>query len=213
MILIPPMILVIDNYDSFTYNLVQIIRQKEPGTLVVKNDDLTLNDIVDLSPVGIVLSPGPGRPEAAGISVDVVRRFSGSIPLLGVCLGHQTIAIAFGGDVVQADEIIHGKASAVYHQGGRLYQHVPSPFQVGRYHSLMVEKITLPSVLQVEAETACGTIMGLRHVEHLTFGVQFHPESILSPKGASVVTNFVELCQTEVCVTEDSIFTVTRSRS
>lgn len=188
------MILLIDNYDSFTYNLYQYLLLADTPVTVIRNDQMSIEDIAAMAPQGIVLSPGPGRPEEAGISIPVIQHFSGKIPLLGVCLGHQAMAIAFGGKVIQSNEIIHGKAALVFHHRKLLYKGLPLPFKAGRYHSLVVEKSTLPSELIIEAETADGLIMGMRHQEHPCFGVQFHPESVLSECGELFIKNFVELC-------------------
>lgn len=188
------MILLIDNYDSFTFNIFQALRTLGAAVRVVRNNHIEVPEISALEPAGIVLSPGPGRPEAAGICVAAIRQFSGRVPILGVCLGHQAIATAFGGQIVAAGEIIHGKEALVFHVRTGLYRKLPLPFAAGRYHSLVVEPSTLPDCLVVEAETAKGTCMGLRHREHPTFGVQFHPESILTPEGNQVMGNFLDLC-------------------
>lgn len=188
------MILLIDNYDSFTYNLYQDLAQKTTVE-VVRNDQLTVADITSLEPRGIVLSPGPGRPEKAGMCIEVIRHFSGQVPILGVCLGHQAIACAFGSKVIQAPEIMHGKSSLVYHDGSDLFQNMPLPFYAGRYHSLLVETQSLSPNLQICAETAQGLIMAMRHTQHPTFGVQFHPESILTENGTQLFNNFMQLCE------------------
>ena len=194
------MILIIDNYDSFTYNLYQDVAQWVNAVTVVRNDAFSLTDIAEQSPNGIILSPGPGRPESAGLCIDVIQRFSGQIPILGVCLGHQAIATAFGGQVIQSTDIMHGKTSLVFHNRGRLYQDLPLPLEVGRYHSLVVDRTSLPECLMIEAETADQTIMGIRHQQHLTFGVQFHPESILTDNGSKLIDNFLSLCQQEALI-------------
>ncbi len=195
------MILIIDNYDSFTYNLYQFIAQLVTDVKVIRNNKITIEEIRQLSPTAIILSPGPGIPEDAGACIDIVKNFSGEIPILGVCLGHQAIAAAFGGTVVKSNQIMHGKTSVVFHNRGTLYKNMPLPFQAGRYHSLSVEKKSLPSQLNIEAETADQIIMGLRHVEHPTFGVQFHPESILSDGGMHIIENFIVnyTLETQVC--------------
>jgi len=193
------MLLVIDNYDSFTYNLVQILGQllREAGRAdvplrVVRNDAVDLEDIMAMEPSAVVISPGPGRPEEAGITIPVIRALSGRTPLLGVCLGHQAIAAAFGGRVVRAGRLMHGKASPVLHQGDALFAGLPSPFMAGRYHSLLVAE-PLPEPLMVTARTPEGEIMALRHRHHPTFGIQFHPESVLTPEGVRLLRNFLRI--------------------
>jgi len=187
------MILIIDNYDSFVYNLYQNVAQYNPDVRVIRNDQITLAEIAKLAPQGIILSPGPGRPENAGICVELIKQFSGKIPLLGVCLGHQAMAIAFGGKVISANEIVHGKSVPVFHYRQNLYSKMPLPFAAARYHSLVVSRADLPEEFLVEAETTDGLIMGMRHRTHLTFGVQFHPESILTPDGGIFLKEFVQL--------------------
>lgn len=186
------MILIIDNYDSFTYNLYQIVAERCADVRVIRNDKLTLSDVKQLNPAGIILSPGPGRPEQAGICVELIRALDSSTPLLGVCLGHQAIVTAFGGRVVSASEIVHGKSALIHHHREGIYQGLSMPFQAGRYHSLMAERETLPAVLAIEAENDAGLIMGIRHVTLPIFGVQFHPESILTPEGHRLLHHFVE---------------------
>lgn len=195
------MILIIDNYDSFTYNLYQLVAAAKQAVQVVRNNKININYIKKLAPSGIILSPGPGLPEHAGACIEIIQAFSGQIPILGVCLGHQAIAVAFGGMVVQSSQIIHGKTAPVFHNHGALYQEILSPFPAGRYHSLMVDKKTLPSQLKIEAQTAHQIIMGLRHITHPTFGVQFHPESILSDFGMQLIENFLMHCsmEAEIC--------------
>lgn len=188
------MILLIDNYDSFTYNLYQSLAQQYADIHIVRNDKMTISEIKKLNPAGIVLSPGPGHPQEAGICVELIRQLDGNTPLLGVCLGHQAIALAFGGQVVAAPEIKHGKEDLIFHHRKNLYQQLPLPFRAGRYHSLIVEKTTLPSILKIESQTAAGEIMGMRHVNLPIFGVQFHPESILTPEGNTLLQNFVHMC-------------------
>lgn len=187
------MILIIDNYDSFVYNLYQLIAPMVDAVKVVRNDRMMLSDIESWQPQGIILSPGPGRPEDAGICVDVIQKYSGKIPILGVCLGHQAIAVAYGGDVVSAGEIIHGKPETVFHTQQNIYHDMPQPFIAGRYHSLIVARENLPANLIVDAETQAGLIMGMRHITHATFGVQFHPESILTPEGNKLLSAFCAL--------------------
>ena len=187
------MILVIDNYDSFTYNLVQYLGELGVEQTVVRNDAITLDEIEKAGPDAIVISPGPCTPREAGISVDVVRRFHVRIPILGVCLGHQALAEAFGGRVVKADQIFHGKTSEIQHKGKDLFNKVPTPFTAARYHSLVVEKQSLPADLQITAWTSDGTIMGLKHRSYPSFGVQFHPESIATQHGKHILKNFLTI--------------------
>jgi anthranilate synthase/aminodeoxychorismate synthase-like glutamine amidotransferase len=188
------MLLVIDNYDSFTYNLVQYLGELGETVEVRRNNRVTLDEIENsLRPQRIVISPGPGTPDDAGISLDVIARFSGKVPLLGVCLGHQAIGQAFGGKVVRAPELMHGKASEVCHDGKTIFAGVEDHFSAGRYHSLIVEKESLPACLEVSAFTTDDVIMGLRHREMKVEGVQFHPESILTPEGKHLLANFLKL--------------------
>ncbi len=193
------MILLIDNYDSFTYNLYQMVAQYDNTVQVVRNDKISLNKINELKPQAIILSPGPGHPKDAGICIEVIKNLSGVIPILGVCLGHQAIVHAFGGNVIQAGEIIHGKASPVFHDNQGLFAHLPMPFMAGRYHSLIAERSSLPEILRVDAYTKPDMIMGIKHKQHLTFGVQFHPESILTPDGYDLISNFLKLAGIESC--------------
>jgi anthranilate synthase component 2 len=185
-------ILLIDNYDSFTFNLAQYLGELGAPPTVRRNDEITIDEIDALKPSHIVISPGPGRPEDAGISVAVIRRFGVSTPLLGVCLGHQGIGIAFGGDVVRAPQLMHGKTSAVQHDGRGVFRGVSQPLVAGRYHSLMVAE-PLPEQLEAAARTEDGTIMGVRHREYPIHGVQFHPESVLTGEGKQLLRNFLEL--------------------
>jgi len=185
------MILVIDNYDSFTFNLVQYLGEIGEDIVVRRNDEMTVRDIEELAPDRILISPGPCTPNEAGISLDLVRHFQGKIPILGVCLGHQTIGQAFGGEVIRADNLMHGKTSPIYHDGKTIFQNIPSPFTATRYHSLIVRRETLPDCLEISAETAEGEIMGLRHKEFPIEGVQFHPESIITDHGMQILRNFV----------------------
>lgn len=189
------MMLMIDNYDSFTYNLVQYIEQIGMPITTIRNDALSLIDIEKRAPQGIVISPGPGRPADAGISLDVVRHFSGKIPILGVCLGHQSIAEAFGGKVISAKRLMHGKTSSITADGKAIFTGITKPFQAMRYHSLAVDGKSLPGCLMVTAESEDGEIMGLRHKIHLTEGIQFHPESIMTPVGKRLLRNFVKIAQ------------------
>jgi anthranilate synthase component 2 len=185
-------VLVVDNYDSFTYNLVQYLGELGAGTAVVRNDAATVEVIIAAQPLAIMLSPGPGRPEDAGVCVDLVgAAVAAGIPLLGVCLGHQAIAIAYGGRVVNAGVLMHGKCSDVFHNGGGVFAGLPSPLRATRYHSLVAERATLPPALLVTAWTADGAVMGVRHREHAVEGVQFHPESIGTPQGRAMLANLL----------------------
>ena len=186
------MILLIDNYDSFTYNLAQYLGELGAPALVRRNDELTVEDIERLQPDRIVISPGPGRPEDAGVSVDTIRRLGQRVPLLGVCLGHQGIGLAFGGTISRATELMHGKVSQVHHDGRGVFKGVSLPFTAGRYHSLVVAE-PVPDALEVSARTEDGTIMGLRHRTWPVHGVQFHPESVLTAEGRKLLRNFLEL--------------------
>jgi len=184
-------ILVVDNYDSFTYNLVQYLGELGARVAVVRNDAVTTAEVAAMAPEAIVLSPGPGTPDRAGITLELVRRLGPRVPILGVCLGHQAIAVAYGGRVVPAPSLVHGKASPVCHRGDPLFAGLPSPFAAGRYHSLVVERETLPPELEVIAETPDGVVMGIRHRRHPVVGVQFHPESILTEGGRRILANFL----------------------
>jgi 4-amino-4-deoxychorismate synthase (2-amino-4-deoxychorismate-forming) component II len=187
------MILLIDNYDSFTYNLAQLLGQMGQELVVHRNDQITLDEIAALRPERIVISPGPCTPREAGISVDVIRRFAAELPILGVCLGHQAIGEAFGGRVVRAPRLMHGKTSEILHDGKTVFHGLPRPFTATRYHSLIVERRTLPRCLAVSAETDDGVIMGLRHRKYSVEGVQFHPESVLTTSGVKLLENFLRL--------------------
>ena len=187
------MILLIDSYDSFTYNLAQYLGQLGETLVVRRNDQITLDEIAALKPARIVLSPGPGIPQRAGILVPLVRRFAGEIPILGVCLGHQAIGHAFGGRVKRATELMHGKTSEIHHDGKTIFRGLPKPFTATRYHSLIVERSTLPKCLAISAETSDGTIMGFRHRKFPVEGVQFHPESVLTKAGFDLLRNFLAL--------------------
>lgn len=187
------MILMIDNYDSFTYNLVQYLGELGQELRVFRNDRITLEEIAALAPERIVISPGPGTPDDAGISCAVIQHFAGKVPILGVCLGHQAIGQVFGGRVVRAGRLMHGKTSLIYHDGRGVFQDLPNPFEAVRYHSLLVERETLPECLEISAETDLGEIMGLRHKEFPVEGVQFHPESILTRPGKALLRNFLKL--------------------
>jgi anthranilate synthase/aminodeoxychorismate synthase-like glutamine amidotransferase len=185
------MILFIDNYDSFTYNLVDLLGKMEPDLKVVRNDEIPLDKIAELKPEGIVISPGPGRPEDAGISMDTIKKYGPKIPILGICLGHQSIGQIYGGNVIRADYPVHGKTSQVQHTGHFVFKDVPSPFEATRYHSLIVERTTLPNCLGIIAETEEGVIMGLQHKQYPIMGLQFHPESILTPQGEQMLANWL----------------------
>ncbi|MBM3423391.1 MAG: aminodeoxychorismate/anthranilate synthase component II [Chlorobi bacterium] len=187
------MILVVDNYDSFTYNLVQYIAESGLPVEVYRNDELSVEGIIARKPDKIVISPGPGTPEDAGVSVPLIRALDGAIPLLGVCLGHQSIGQALGGRVVRAGQVMHGKTSLVHHDNSGIFHGVDNPFIATRYHSLIVERETLPSVLTVRAWTEDGTIMGMDSVALGLYGVQFHPESIMTGEGKKIIRNFLEL--------------------
>jgi anthranilate synthase/aminodeoxychorismate synthase-like glutamine amidotransferase len=186
-------ILMIDNYDSFTWNLVQYLGELGDTPVVKRNDEITADEAIAMRPRAIVISPGPGRPSDAGISRELIGKASGSIPVLGVCLGHQCIAEVFGGEVVRASRLVHGKTSAVIHTGRGLFLEIDNPFQATRYHSLLVARDGLPESLQVMAWTPENEIMAIRHKDHETWGVQFHPESILTPAGKDILRNFLLL--------------------
>jgi len=186
------MILVIDNYDSFTYNLVQMIESMGRKVDVYRNDEMGLKDMERLNPSALVISPGPCTPEKAGISIEAIRHFGPEIPILGVCLGHQAIAAAFGARVVRAGRIMHGKASPIFHDEKAIYKYLPSPFAATRYHSLIVERTTVPDCLKISAWTEQEEIMGLRHRKYRIEGVQFHPESILTQAGIKLLQNFLK---------------------
>lgn len=185
------MILVIDNYDSFTYNLVQYLGELGEEVVVKRNDEIDLDGIAAMKPDHILISPGPCTPNEAGVSLAVIDRFKGEIPILGVCLGHQAIGQAFGGDVVRAERLMHGKTSPIEHDGRTIFEGLPSPFTATRYHSLIVKRETLPDELEISAQTAEGEIMGLRHKAYPIEGVQFHPESIITDHGLTMLRNFV----------------------
>lgn len=186
------MILVIDNYDSFTFNLVQYLGELGEEVKVFRNDEITLSEIEALAPDHILISPGPCTPNEAGISLDLLQHFKGVIPIFGVCLGHQAIGAAFGGNVIRAERLMHGKTSPIHHHGTSVFEGLESPFTATRYHSLIVERETLPDCLEITAETAEGEIMGLRHKEYPIEGVQFHPESIITDHGHQMLRNFLK---------------------
>lgn len=187
------MLLVIDNYDSFTYNLVQYLGELGATMKVFRNDEITIEEIEALQPEKLLISPGPGTPDGAGISLSAIKTFAGRLPILGVCLGHQAIGQIFGGRVVRAPEPVHGKPAQVTHDGKTIFRGVDQPFSAGRYHSLVVERESLPECLEVSATSPDGLIMGLRHKAHKIEGVQFHPESILTGEGKKLLQNFLEL--------------------
>ena len=184
-------VIMIDNYDSFTYNLVQYLGELGCDLEVYRNDRITTDEILDRAPQRLVISPGPGTPQDAGISIEAIRRLAGRVPVLGVCLGHQAIASAYGGLVIRAPELMHGKTSRIHHQGDTILSGIPNPFEATRYHSLVVSPDHLPPCLVVNAWTGSGLIMGLRHREHDIFGVQFHPESVLTDPGKAILENFL----------------------
>jgi anthranilate synthase component II len=184
-------VLVIDNYDSFVYNLVQYLGELGAEPVVYRNDAITVDEIADVAPEAILLSPGPGRPEDAGVMCEVIERLAGRIPMLGVCLGHQAIGHVYGGRVVSAPTIMHGKTSMVSHTGVGVFAGLDSPLEATRYHSLVVERASMPDVLEITAQTDDGTVMGIRHREHAVEGVQFHPESILTTCGHDLLRNFL----------------------
>jgi len=187
------MILMIDNYDSFTYNLVQYLGQLGAKVKVFRNDAISLEQIKQMAPERIVISPGPGRPQDAGISCALINEFSGKIPILGVCLGHQAIGYCFGAQIVRAKTLMHGKTSMIYHHKKDLFKNLPNPFEATRYHSLLVEDKGIPGCLEITARTKDNEIMGLRHKQYAVFGVQFHPESILTKSGLTLLNNFIRL--------------------
>ncbi len=187
------MILMIDNYDSFTYNLVQYFGELGQKLVVFRNDQISLRKIEKLSPKQIVISPGPGRPEESGICNEVIRQFAGKIPMLGVCLGHQSIGYVFGAEVGRSDRLMHGKTSMIYHNKKEIFKNIPNPLEATRYQSLIVRKENLPNCLKITAETKEKEIMGLRHKKFSIWGVQFHPESILTKAGMDILRNFLEI--------------------
>jgi len=187
------MILVIDNYDSFTYNLVQYLGELGADLNIYRNDKITISEIRDLKPEKILISPGPGYPKDAGISISVIKEFAGKVPILGVCLGHQAIGEAFGGKIVQAKRLLHGKTSMIHHDGKTIYKGIPNPFTATRYHSLIIERASLPECMEISAWTKEDEIMGIRHKEYKVEGIQFHPESILTTEGKKLLKNFLSL--------------------
>jgi anthranilate synthase/aminodeoxychorismate synthase-like glutamine amidotransferase len=192
------MVLMIDNYDSFTFNIVQYLEQMGEKVEVYRNDKITIEEVARLKPKAIFLSPGPCTPLEAGITVEVVREFYKAIPLMGICLGHQSIGYAFGADVVRAGRIMHGKVSPIKHDGKTIFAGLPNPFPAGRYHSLIVDSATLPDFLEISAQTDEGEIMGLRHKDYPVEGIQFHPESVLTPQGKRIIRNFLKYTKSRV---------------
>lgn len=189
------MVIVIDNYDSFVYNLAQYLGELGWESLVYRNDQVTLEQIESLCPSHIIISPGPCTPREAGISNDIIRRFGGQIPILGVCLGHQCIGDVYGGQIVRAPVPTHGKSSLVYHDGRTIYNNLTNPFEAGRYHSLVIQRDELPAVLELSAVTSDGVVMGVRHKDFVVEGVQFHPESIMTDVGHNLLSNFLDFAQ------------------
>lgn len=187
------MLLMIDNYDSFTYNLVQYLGELGEDIRVFRNDKITIKEIEDMNPERIVISPGPCTPREAGISIDTIKNFGGKIPILGVCLGHQSIGAAFGGEIIRAPRLMHGKTSTIHHDGRTIFEGLPNPFEATRYHSLLIRKDTLPECLEITAWTDKDEIMGVRHKKFIIEGVQFHPESILTTVGKELLKNFLRI--------------------
>jgi anthranilate synthase/aminodeoxychorismate synthase-like glutamine amidotransferase len=187
------MLLMIDNYDSFTYNLVQYLGELGEDIRVFRNDRITLKEMEDMDPERIVISPGPCTPNEAGISIDAIRRFAGKKPILGVCLGHQSIGAAFGGEIIRAGRLMHGKTSMIHHDGKTIFEGLPNPFEATRYHSLLIRRETIPECLEISAWTDADEIMGVRHRDFIIEGVQFHPESILTTVGKDILRNFLRL--------------------
>ena len=187
------MVLLIDNYDSFVYNLYQYIGELGEKIVVYRNDKIKIEKIKKKSPKKIIISPGPGRPENAGISCEIIEKFAGQIPILGVCLGHQCIGYVFGCKIIGAKKLMHGKTSKIYHKGKNIYKNLKNPFQATRYHSLVIEKKSIPSVLEIDAWSEDEEIMGIRHKNYKVYGVQFHPESILTEEGKKLIKNFLDI--------------------
>ena len=187
------MVILIDNYDSFTYNIFQELSELGAKVEVIRNDRISVDGVLRLAPERVVISPGPGRPESAGISVALIKKLAGKIPVLGVCLGHQALGFAYGGKIIGAQRLMHGKTSQIFHKGGGIFTGIPNPFEATRYHSLLVEKETLPDSLTVTAWTEEGEVMGVRHRTHGVEGVQFHPESVLTRSGNRIVENFIQI--------------------
>ena len=187
------MIVLIDNYDSFTYNLYQLIAKIDTNIAVIRNDAATVDEIISMQPKAVVISPGPGAPQDSGICVELIKKMAPSVPILGICLGLQAIGIAFGGNVIRCQEIMHGKTSSVFHRRSGIFKGMPLPFDAGRYHSLIIEKESMPKNLEILADTHDGTIMAVKHSEYPCYGLQFHPESILTTKGDILVRRFFEI--------------------
>ncbi len=192
------MYMLIDSYDSFTYNLFHYFQELGADVLVVRNDQITVDEVMARAPEGIILSPGPGRPDNAGILPGLIPAAAGKIPVLGVCLGHQAMAQAFGGRIIRAPQLMHGKTSAIYHTGASIFQGLPSPYTATRYHSLIVERESLPACFDVTAETEDGVIMGIAHRDYPLYGVQFHPESIATEHGHALLENFLKLSRQDI---------------
>jgi para-aminobenzoate synthetase component II len=199
------MILMIDNYDSFTYNLVQFLGELGETLIVKRNDSITLSEIEELDPDYLMISPGPCSPDEAGISMEAIRFFAGKIPILGVCLGHQSIAQVFGGKVMQAERLMHGKTSPIFHDGKTIFSDIPNSFLATRYHSLIVERSTLPDCFVISSETEEGEIMGIRHTGYPLEGVQFHPESIMTEHGKKLLRNFLDHYKKQQDVNNDGL--------
>lgn len=187
------MLFMVDNYDSFTYNLVQYLGELDQDVRVYRNDKITIAEVERMGPERIVISPGPCTPNEAGISIDVIKHFAGKIPILGVCLGHQSIGAAFGGEIIRAPRLMHGKTSLIHHDGKTIFKDIPNPFEATRYHSLIIKRETIPDCLEINAWTEDGIIMGVRHKDYIIEGVQFHPESILTNVGKDILRNFIKL--------------------
>ena len=183
--------IIIDNYDSFTYNLAQYVGELDPSIKVFKNDEISIEEIKDLKPKNIIISPGPGRPERAGISIELIKQLKGKIPILGICLGHQAIGFAYGSKIINAEDIFHGKTSEIYHNNDSIFYDIPSPFLATRYHSLIIDKELLHRDFNIIAETETGVIMGIKHNFLPLYGLQFHPESILTTFGMKIIENFL----------------------
>lgn len=187
------MVLIIDNYDSFTYNLYQYVGEMKEEVMVVRNDEITVEEVAKLNPNKIILSPGPGRPENAGICVELIKNLGQKVPMLGICLGHQAIGYAYGAKIVKADRIMHGKTSLIFHNGRGIFKNIKNPIEGMRYHSLVIDRNTLPEELEITAQTEEGVIMGVRHRKYPVYGLQFHPESILTEQGKEILRNFLEV--------------------
>jgi len=187
------MVLIIDNYDSFTYNLYQYVGEMKEEVMVVRNDEITVEEVAKLNPNKIILSPGPGRPENAGICVELIKNLGQKVPMLGICLGHQAIGYAYGAKIVKADRIMHGKTSLIFHNGRGIFENIKNPIKGMRYHSLVIDRNTLPEELEITAQTEEGVIMGVRHRKYPLYGLQFHPESILTEQGKEILRNFLEV--------------------